>query len=96
MAGACGRMQRPRPGRSQPGHKGQLPVARPQGAAPRPRRRPLVGTAASRGSARARWRRPPARCRPRAPALPAKVAAHVDGVQPRRLRRAATAREGKG
>ncbi|RWW35264.1 hypothetical protein BHE74_00059822 [Ensete ventricosum] len=99
MAGACrgetcGRRQCPRLG-----HRWRLPAAWPQGAAPWPGLPPTRATAvrsdASRGSARARRRRPPTWCRPRA-AKPTKGAAtHVDDMQHRRLRRAvATAQMG--
>ncbi|RWV82967.1 hypothetical protein GW17_00055490, partial [Ensete ventricosum] len=90
MAGACGRRQRP-----QLGHKGQPPAARPEWAAARCEARkgnPMAkatackGDRSCRGSARARWHRPPARCRPRAAAP-----AHADSVQRRRLQRAMTA-----
>ncbi|RWV83145.1 hypothetical protein GW17_00055290 [Ensete ventricosum] len=81
MAGACWRRQHPRPGR-----KGWLPTARPQEAAARceaarssPATRAIAckGDRSYRGSARARRHRPMA-------------AAHVDDMQHRRLRRAAT------
>ncbi|RWV80462.1 hypothetical protein GW17_00058269 [Ensete ventricosum] len=58
------------------------PVARPQGAAPRPGLPPTRATAA-------RSEIQPARCRPKAAALAAWAATHADGVQRRHLCRAA-------
>ncbi|RWV81105.1 hypothetical protein GW17_00057504 [Ensete ventricosum] len=47
--------------------------------------------AASRGSARARWRRQPASCRSKAAASATRAVARADSVQRRRLHRAVTA-----
>ncbi|RWV77967.1 hypothetical protein GW17_00061137 [Ensete ventricosum] len=66
--GAYGRRQRLRLG-----HSGWLPVARPQGAALR-LGLPFVRAVAPTGAAPA-----PVRCRPRAAAPAAGVAAHADG-----------------
>ncbi|RZS04339.1 hypothetical protein BHM03_00034668 [Ensete ventricosum] len=49
------------------------------------------GDRSCRGSAHTRWHLPPARCCPRATTPTAGVAAHVDGVQRRCLRRAMAA-----
>ncbi|RWV82435.1 hypothetical protein BHE74_00043694 [Ensete ventricosum] len=89
--------QAARGSRLRPGRKGQPPATRPQGAAACDQAagggcplRGRKGGYSCRGRAHARWHRAPARCCPRSAALTVGAAAHADGVQRRRLRRAAT------